>query len=108
MDWGTLITTCGIVSDILGAWLVAWEVVKRTPPGWLQQAESFAKMDMPISGTGVTLESSAHSVRIKVYLQDKRRMGWGLFCLTIGFVFQGIGAWWPEPSCVDLLWPRIF
>ena len=68
------ITTAGLACDILGAWLVAIEVVR-----------AFRRPGIIDIGHAGTLDGR------KRYLMSR-----GLFFLTVGFLLQGLGTWWPS------------
>ncbi len=85
-DWLTMregfpLAVVGLGCDIAGAWLVAWEVVNRfekeiylRPKDWDLQPEKNPEY--------LAWDRRRH-----------RRMSWGLGCLTLGFILQGVGAW---------------
>jgi len=81
-----VITTIGLVFDILGALLVANEVVRVF--------EGSVAIDIGDSGC---LNGSARVVpnpRFVLHEEKKRQiMKYGLVFLLIGFVLQGVGAW---------------
>lgn len=83
------ITTAGLVCDIFGAWLVAIEVVRvfRGP----------TTIDVGASGTlnggFIPTPNPEHQ---KHEWQKRCIMSLGLFLLTVGFLLQGLGMWWPS------------
>ena len=82
------ITTAGLFCNIFGAWLVTIEVVRV----FLGPTT----IDMGISGT---LGGGFIPVLNPEFEKHERRkrhiMSRGLFFLTIGFILQGLGTWWP-------------
>ena len=86
---GQWITTAGLACDVLGAWLVAIEVVRvfRGPT------------TIAIGDTG-TIDGGFIPAPNPEYQKSERRrryiMSRGLFFLTIGFLLQGLGTWWPS------------
>jgi hypothetical protein len=81
-----LITTAGLICDIVGAVLVANEVVRvfRGP----------AAID---TGDAGTINGGTHIVPNPAFEKHEARkrkiMWWGLGFLLIGFVLQGAAAW---------------
>lgn len=76
-----IITTLGLVFDIVGAWLVAAEVYK-TYEGPLVMGTW--------GGIGNKDPEYAEYEKGKI-----KTMKWGLYALIIGFILQGIGTWLP-------------
>jgi len=82
------ITTAGLLCDILGAWLVAIEVVRVfRGPTTIDAGRSKAPGDGFIPVPNPEFEKYG---RRKRYAMSR-----GLFFLTTGFMLQGLGAWWP-------------
>ena len=78
-----IVTSLGLVSDIAGAWLVAWEIVRQYHGRKYQGAKSWE-----------TISTVTETGAFQAYEMTKyRRMKWGLGFLTCGFVLQLIGAW---------------
>jgi hypothetical protein len=76
---GKVLSTIGLVFDILGAWLVAWEVVRQF--------------------SGIRIETvwaklGDETPEYRDYEKSKfKMMWWGLGLLTIGFILQIAGIW---------------
>jgi hypothetical protein len=86
-----IITTIGIVFDIIGAILVANEVVRvfRGP----------TTIDIGGSGNLDGMFIPKPNPEFEAHEEKKRIiMKWGLCLLIIGFLFQAIGTWWPVIS----------
>ena len=72
----------GLTFDIIGAWLVAWEIVKQ------YKDDKFSEKSMPTFDTNV-LPPPAEHPNYKIYETIKyRKMKWGLVFLTVGFILQ--------------------
>ena len=77
-----LITTAGLLADILGAILVAFEIFKK------YDGAAFNVGEQKIGGPSVNSEE------YQLWEQDKfRTMTRGLIYLTIGFLLQIFAAW---------------
>lgn len=84
---GPAITTVGLLCDIVGAVLVAIEVVRvfRGP----------TTIDIGGSGTvGGGFIPKANPDFEKHEKEKHRIMWWGLGMLLLGFTLQGVGTWW--------------
>ncbi len=85
---GPTITTAGLLCDIVGAALVAVEVVKvfRGPT------------TIDIGGSGAINGGFIPKANPDFEKHEKGKrlfMKWGLGILLLGFVLQGVGTWWP-------------
>lgn len=83
-----IITSLGILCDIIGAVLVANEVVRvfRGPT------------TIDVGGAGYWDGSfiPKPNPEFEAHEQKKRRiMKWGLGLLILGFLLQALGTWWP-------------
>ena len=93
-----IINSIGLAFDIVGAWLVAWEVV-RTFKG--QQYEV-----QPLIANGEN-PPPKKTEKYKTYESDKHcKMLIGLFCLTIGFSFQFLSNWIYSPQAITTEAPK--
>ena len=82
-----IITTSGLICDIVGAWLVAIEVVRVfRGPTTIDIGDSGA-----INGGFIPKPNPEYEKH-----ESKKRciMTFGLFFLTAGFVLQILGTWW--------------
>ena len=82
------IATTGLVCDIVGAWLVAIEVVRVfRGPTTIDVGDSGT-----IGGGFIALPNPDYEKH-----ERKKRcvMKCGLCLLTFGFILQGVGLWWP-------------
>ncbi len=79
-----LLNIAGLICDIIGACLVAWEVVRQ------YKGNKFAPIDMHTISIDSTEQEFAKEHPIyKTYETSKyRKMKWGLFFLAIGFTLQ--------------------
>lgn len=111
MQIGTIITLLGLLFDITGAWLVAWNVVKRFhfDSGQLGKWNRYLGNKAYGDEIGAEIEHAAleASEAIGQYMsyeeRSRRPMALGLTLLTVGFILQGVGAWWSDPLCKELL-----
>jgi hypothetical protein len=78
------INTFGISFDIIGAWLVAYEIVKQYNGKKYRDDVTIDELDEPVRET-----SQYQQWEIKKY----KWMWYGLISLTIGFVFQIASTW---------------
>lgn len=80
-----IINSAGIICDLIGAWLVAWEVVKQF------RGNKLISIPLPrIPGVSPVAENP----KFKNYEKIKYcRMKVGLIFLTIGFILQIISNW---------------
>ena len=84
-----IIATVGLILDIVGALLVANEVVRvfRGP----------TTVDIGDSGTINGGFIASANPAFQAHERKKRRiMALGLALLLLGFVLQGVAAWWPD------------
>jgi hypothetical protein len=83
-----LIISAGLGCDIVGAFLVANEVVRVfSGPTTIDTGDTGT-----INGGFIP----APNPDFKRHEKRKRLiMGWGLTLLVIGFLLQGLGSWWP-------------
>jgi len=86
-----IFTSVGLVFDIFGAVLVANEVVRvfRGPT------------TVDVGDTGAingSFRPAPHPEFEKHEIRKRRIMAVGLTFLLIGFLFQGLGSWWPVIS----------
>jgi hypothetical protein len=85
---GPVITTIGLFCDMIGAVLVAIEVVKvfREPT------------TIDIGGSGTIAGGFMPAVNPE-YVKHEKEKHWFMKCglgfLLFGFMVQGFGAWWP-------------
>lgn len=88
-----LITTLGLACDIVGALLVANEVARVF--------RGATTIDTGGAGYfGRTFKPKPHP-EFEIHERKKRSiMKIGLGFLIVGFVLQGVGAWWPVISAV--------
>ena len=85
-----IINTAGLVFDIVGAWLVAFEIVSQFRGPKLHPAVGFPLGSLVISG--IPHETKEYSA----WEKRKFRLMWaGPGCLTIGFVAQIVATWIP-------------
>lgn len=79
-----IVSTTGLLFDILGAFLVAIEVVKQ------YEGEQFRNIGVLSDLNGKPLKTPEfESWEFSKY----KYMKIGLSCLSIGFILQGIGLW---------------
>ena len=75
-----VVNSIGLSFDIVGAWLVAWEVV-RTFKG-----EQYKVLPLKMNGI---IPPPDKTEKYEKYENNKYRKMWiGLICLTIGFILQ--------------------
>lgn len=87
--------TVGLVLDIVGAVLVALEVLRRVAP---TEGEIRLAMDPAsaiIGGPGEEAVRRAYGNGLCEHAADRRWVQIGLGCLMVGFFLQGVGTWWP-------------
>ena len=87
---GPLLNTLGILCDIVGAWLVAWEVVRQYRG---KRFQAGGRPDDLFFGPHPVRETEAFE---KWELQKLTRMKWGLAFLTVGFLLQIAATWIPR------------
>jgi len=87
---GPLVTTLGLLCDIAGAWLVAWEVVRQYRG---KRFEAGGREEDPGWGPHPVRETEAFQTW---ELQKLTRMKWGLAFLTVGFLLQIVATWIPR------------
>ena len=83
-NFNPLITTIGLIFDLIGAWLVAWEIVQQ------YKGEKFATVDIANLNSDSTAEDIVKEhPRYKLFEASKyRKMKWGIAFLTLGFILQ--------------------
>ena len=82
---GALSSTIGLIFDIIGAWLVAFEVVKQYKGArFISPNESMATM----TDTSNLPPAAEHPQYMNYEAIKYRDMKWGLAFLTIGFILQ--------------------
>jgi hypothetical protein len=83
-----IVTTVGLACDIVGALLVANEVVRVF--------NGPATIDVGDAGCYNGSTRLVPNPKFEAHEQKKRRyMKWGLSLLIVGFVLQGLGSWLP-------------
>jgi len=83
-----IVTTIGLACDIVGALLVANEVVRVFAGP--------ATIDVGNAGCWDGNTKLVPNPEFEAHEQKKRRyMKWGLALLVIGFILQGLGTWLP-------------
>ena len=87
---GPFINTLGLLFDILGAWLVAWEVVKQYRG---RRFNAGGRDEDPAWGPAPVRETKSFETWERGKLA---RMKWGLAFLTVGFVLQIVSVWLPK------------
>ena len=86
-----LTNSCGIFFDIIGAWLVAWEVV-REYKGKRYSISPGVSMGPHVLGQNI-IDTDA----FKKWESSKyNKMKYGLAFLTFGFILQIISNWLPS------------
>ncbi len=83
------ITSCGLLMDILGAWLVAWEVVS------IFRGEKFISKFLEEFDTTQKTHPEESKEFKKWETEKYSRMKSGLIFLTLGFAFQFLSIWLP-------------
>ena len=92
LSLANVLTIIGLIFDILGAWLVAYEVCR------IYRGEKHVHPKPPIRGDGSYIVHPMHlgareTEEYKKYqLLKYRYMSLGLFCLTFGFILQIIAV----------------
>jgi len=81
-----IISTLGLALDIIGAWLVASEIVSQ-----YKGKNPFRTMPNILNGEIPPPEKSNGFMSWEII--TKRKMKIGLALLTIGFILQAIGLW---------------
>ena len=78
------VNSIGLILDIIGAWLIAYEVVNQ------YRGFKIQLNNIPSANVQSTLSPVAADHRdLKVYEHHKyQKMKWGLGLLTLGFIFQ--------------------
>jgi hypothetical protein len=81
-----IVTTAGLVCDIIGAWLIAFEVVRQ-----------YRGTQYKTRGTGYRGESTPEKTGAYITWEHRRsKFMWaGLIFLTIGFAGQSVATWIP-------------
>ena len=94
-----LTNSVGLVLDIVGAWLVAWEVVRQfhgkkvDVQGGVLVTNYLGSDGTPVVAGQQTKETNEFMAwETKKYL----RMKWGLCFLSVGFVLQIMSNWIPK------------
>ena len=82
-----LLSTIGLVCDILGAWFVAWELVAQF------RGEEFESYSL-IAEIKITATKSKSWLDWE--MKRRTKMWCGLVLLTIGFILQMVAVWLPE------------
>ncbi len=80
-----LATSIGILFDIIGAWLVAWEVIRQ------YKGKKFAPLPIGMINPDAEEQDGLikpHPLYETFEANKYRRMKWGLGFLTLGFVLQ--------------------
>ena len=77
------VNSVGLIFDIIGAWFVAWEVV-REYKGNRQRISHGIVMGISVFSQQIQNTQEFTEWEIKKY----HKMKIGLFCLTIGFILQ--------------------
>ncbi len=85
-----ILNTAGLICDIFGAWFVAWEVV-NTYRGQRYKASPTVNL----GGFGVGQKVADHTDYQGWEKSKLRKMKFGLFLLTTGFLLQIAGNWMP-------------
>ena len=86
---GAVINSVGLLLDIVGAWLVALEVVHQ------YRGKKHQSSDAPVVG-GVFAAGGEVTETPDYSAWEARKYFWmkaGLVCLTLGFVLQIISTW---------------
>ncbi len=87
-----IITSIGLILDIIGALLVANEVVRVFN----------GPTTIDIGGAGTLGGGFIPKPNPEYEAHDSKKrkiMAVGLACLFCGFILQGVGAWWPVFTC---------
>lgn len=84
-----LINSAGLLLDIVGAFLVAWEVVREYRGKKYQDPQGYVVSEPFVSGIEVKESPEYSAWEIRKY----RRMKMGLVCLTLGFLLQILSSW---------------
>lgn len=85
---GSIIISIGLLCDIVGAFLVAIEVVRVfNGPTTIDIGDSGS-----IGGGFIPKENPVYARHEK---KSRKFMKIGLFFLIFGFILQGVGLWWP-------------
>jgi hypothetical protein len=90
------INTLGLLLDIAGAWLVAWEVVRQFHGAKTRVAGGVLRTDyLGSDGTPVVDGQRAEDTQEFVFWEQKKykRMKIGLGFLTVGFLLQLVSNW---------------
>jgi hypothetical protein len=96
-----IVSSCGLLFDIAGAWLVAWEVVRQFQGERVQVSGGVLRSDHLGSIEGripvVVGQQAAETDEYKAWERRKYgRMKLGLALLTVGFGLQAIATWMPK------------
>ena len=85
IHFNPLISIMGLILDIVGAWLVAWEVVAQYKgPKFIEPKITMADMT-DISALPIATEHPQYRI---FEINKYRKMKWGLILLTAGFILQ--------------------
>lgn len=83
-----IINSIGIVFDIVGAWLVAWEVVNEFKGKKIDISHGVSM------GTFVVGQHAKETNEFKNWENKKYKiMKWGIGFLTVGFLLQFVSNW---------------
>lgn len=86
---GRVINSAGLVLDIVGAFLVASEVVRQYRGKKYEEPQGFVISKPFITGLEVKETAEYAGWEVRRY----RSMKCGLVCLTTGFLFQIVSTW---------------
>jgi hypothetical protein len=85
INFNPFVSIIGLILDIVGAWLVAWEVVVQYKyPKFIEPKITMADMT-DISALPAATEHPQYRI---FEINKYRKMKWGLIFLTAGFILQ--------------------
>jgi hypothetical protein len=85
MNTSALLNIIGLIFDMVGALLVAWEVVQQYNGS---KIAPFKTGEMLVDAKEQEGLVSEHPLYKQYEARRYRNMKWGLACLAIGFIFQ--------------------
>lgn len=94
-----IINTIGLLFDIAGAWLVAWEVVRKFEGDKVRISPAVIRLNTSARGFDDTdyvvgRQHAEETKEFKFWEAEKYiRMKWGLGFLTFGFLLQLASNW---------------
>lgn len=94
-----LTNSFGLVLDIIGAWLVAWEVVRQFHGKKVEVSGGVLRADY-LGSDGTPVVAGQQTEKTKEFRSWESgkylHMKWGLSFLSVGFMLQIVSNWIPK------------